>query len=227
MTLSAHAESPYLMNSLYCVHECVPFASIFQVVSTQHALTIVAMEKKLVKAMAKISSLETTLAECQLPSPSATPGSTSQPSPTSHQTNRTQSTVASDEGREEAGLDSLDGGPHENGQHRDSDSQQAKMRQLEEDLSKVEQVVQVLRYVLYTHVVCAGVWSRKRVCMCCLCWGMVKEESVHVLSVLGYGQGRECACVVCAGVWSRKRVCMWRVNVRTCVASENYSAGLV
>ena len=190
----------------------MPFASIFQVVSTQHALTIVAMEKKLVKAMARISSLETTLAECQLPSPSAALGSTSQPSPTSHQTNRAQSTVASDEGREEAGPDSLDGGPHENGQHRDSDSQQAKMRQLEEDLSKVEQVVQVLRYVLYT---------------CCLCWGMVEEGSVHVLSVLGYGQGRECACVVCAGVWSRKRVCMWRVNVRTCVASENYSAGLV
>ena len=48
-------------------------------------------------------------------------------------------------------------------------------------------MVQVLRYILYTHVVCAGVWSRKRVCMCCLCWGMVEEASVHVLSVLGYG----------------------------------------
>ena len=24
--------------------------------------------------------------------------------------------------------------------------------------------------------------------MCCLYWGMVEEESVHVLSVLGYGQ---------------------------------------
>ena len=148
MTLSAHAESPYLMNSLYCVHECVPFASIFQVVSTQHALTIVAMEKKLVKAMARISSLETTLAECQLPSPSAAPGSTSQPSPTSHRTNRAQSTVASDEGREEAGLDSLDGGPHKNGQKRDFDSRLAKMKQLEEDFTKMEQVVQLLMCVL-------------------------------------------------------------------------------
>ena len=37
---------------------------------------------------------------------------------------------------------------------------------------------------------------------------MVEVESVHVLSVLGYGRGRECACAVCAGVWSRKLVCM-------------------
>ena len=118
---------------------------IFQVVSTQHALTIVAMEKKLMVAITKISNLEAALAECRrVPSPGTVPHPNSQPSPTpSTRTSRSQSTTAPDEDREKTGLDSLDG--QGNGQGTELAHQQAKMKQMEEELAKLEQVVKVLR----------------------------------------------------------------------------------
>ena len=128
-------------------------------VSTQHALTIVAMEKKLVKAMAKISNLETTLAECRRSSTSAGPSP-----PASHQTNTAHLDVASDEGREESDLTSPDGGAQENGQPRGIDSQQAKIRQMQEDLAKMEHVVQVLRYSIMG--------------TCSPCWGVLYTVSL-------------------------------------------------